>query len=128
VDFKTTAQTPNPDRVAHQTEIQLSCYAVLYREATGKLESGFELHHLVKVKVPSWSSLRFLPSRITSRPVVPSDGKLCGGGSSEDFVPSPGSSASVASTSTSVVVGVERVGQRCPPTKLNSKQKGNLCQ
>ena len=52
VDFKTSAQTPSPDRVAHQTEIQLSCYAVLYREAVGAKEAGFELHHLVKVKVP----------------------------------------------------------------------------
>jgi len=52
VDFKTTKQTPDPDRVAHQTEIQLICYAVLYREATDEQESGFELHHLIKTKVP----------------------------------------------------------------------------
>ena len=27
-------------------------YGILYQEATGKKESGFELHHLVKTKVP----------------------------------------------------------------------------
>ena len=52
VDFKTSAQTPDPVRVVHQTEIQLTCYGVLYRDATGQKEAGFELHHLVKQKVP----------------------------------------------------------------------------
>jgi CRISPR/Cas system-associated exonuclease Cas4 (RecB family) len=52
VDFKTSAQTPEITRLMHQTEIQLTCYSVLYREATGDEETGFELHHLVKQKVP----------------------------------------------------------------------------
>jgi putative RecB family exonuclease len=52
VDFKSSAQTPDPVRVVHQTEIQLTCYGVLYRDATGRKEAGFELHHLVKQKVP----------------------------------------------------------------------------
>ncbi len=52
VDFKTSAQTPNPEKVAHLHETQCSCYAVLYREATGKREGGIELHHLVKLKTP----------------------------------------------------------------------------
>ena len=91
VDFKTTAQTPNPDRVAHQTEIQLTCYAVLYREATGKVESGFELHHLVKVKEP-----RLV---VTPLPAVTSNQQTrlfrmmesyVEGVRQEDFVPSPG--------------------------------------
>jgi len=51
VDFKTAATTPN-DKAAHLHEIQLSVYGVLYREATGKQESGFELHTLVKLKAP----------------------------------------------------------------------------
>jgi hypothetical protein len=91
VDFKTTAQTPNPDRVAHQTEIQLSCYAVLYREATGEKEAGFELHHLVKVKVPKLI--------VTPLPPITSNQQTrlfrmmesyVDGVSREDFVPSPG--------------------------------------
>ena len=52
VDFKTSGKTPNREDVEHQNETQLSSYSVLYREATGKLESGRELHHLVKLKTP----------------------------------------------------------------------------
>lgn len=52
VDFKTTGQTPNPERTSHLNETQLSCYGVLYREATAAKESGFELHSLVKLKTP----------------------------------------------------------------------------
>ena len=52
VDFKTTAQTPNPAQVAHLNEVQLGCYALLYREATGHTEGGFEIHSLVKTKQP----------------------------------------------------------------------------
>jgi CRISPR/Cas system-associated exonuclease Cas4 (RecB family) len=52
VDFKTAAQTPNPEKAVHLHETQLSVYGVLYRESTGKRESGFELHNLVKLKTP----------------------------------------------------------------------------
>jgi CRISPR/Cas system-associated exonuclease Cas4 (RecB family) len=52
VDYKTAAQTPNSERAVHLHELQLSCYGVLYRDATGHNESGFELHHLVKLKTP----------------------------------------------------------------------------
>ena len=52
VDFKTAAQTPNPEKAVHLHETQLSVYGVLYRECTGKRESGFELHNLVKLKTP----------------------------------------------------------------------------
>ncbi len=52
VDFKTAAKTPEPEMALHQNGVQLDCYSVLYREATGKRESARELHHLVKTKVP----------------------------------------------------------------------------
>ena len=52
VDFKTAAKTPDTDMALHQNGVQLDCYSVLYREATGKRESGRELHHLVKTKLP----------------------------------------------------------------------------
>ena len=52
VDFKTAAKTPDKEDAAHLNETQLSCYSVLYRESTGKLESGRELHHLIKTKTP----------------------------------------------------------------------------
>lgn len=52
VDFKTSGKTPDRVQVAHLNDIQLSAYGVLYREVTGKTESGLELHHLVKTKTP----------------------------------------------------------------------------
>jgi len=52
VDFKTAGKTPEPEMARHQNGVQLDCYSVLYREATGKREAGRELHHLVKTKVP----------------------------------------------------------------------------
>ncbi len=52
VEFKTTGQTPNSDKSQHLHELQTSCYSILYRDNTGKKESGIELHHLVKLKTP----------------------------------------------------------------------------
>lgn len=52
VDFKTSAATPQAEQVRHGNETQLTAYGLLYREATGQRETGFELHHLVKTKTP----------------------------------------------------------------------------
>jgi CRISPR/Cas system-associated exonuclease Cas4 (RecB family) len=52
VDFKTTGRSPDSDMVRHTTEVQTTGYALLYREATGEMESAIELHHLVKTKTP----------------------------------------------------------------------------
>ena len=52
VDFKSAAKTPDNESALHQNGLQLDCYSVLYREATGKREAGRELHHLIKTKVP----------------------------------------------------------------------------
>jgi RecB family exonuclease len=52
VDFKTTGKTPDAASAGHQHEVQTSSYSVLYRDATGRKESGVELHHLVKLKQP----------------------------------------------------------------------------
>jgi putative RecB family exonuclease len=52
VDYKTSGQTPNPERAVHTHEVQTSSYAVLYRESTGKREAGIEVHTLVKLKTP----------------------------------------------------------------------------
>ena len=91
VDFKTTAQTPNADQVLHKNEIQLTAYGLLYREATGSKESGFELHHLVKTKVPKLIVTRH--EAVTEK----QKGKLfrsidsyMDGVEREDWVPSPG--------------------------------------
>ncbi len=52
VDFKTTATTPVVAQAIHRNENQLTAYGILHREATGEDASGFELHHLVKTKLP----------------------------------------------------------------------------
>lgn len=52
VDYKTSATTPVPAKVAHLNEIQTTAYAILYREGTGKIEQGIEIHTLVKLKTP----------------------------------------------------------------------------
>ena len=52
VDFKVVGKTPGPEQVVHVHEVQLTSYSLLYRDATGRKESGLELHHLVKTKAP----------------------------------------------------------------------------
>jgi len=52
VDFKTSGKCPDPEKAAHLHDTQTTGYSVLYREATGKKESGIELHHLIKTKQP----------------------------------------------------------------------------
>ena len=52
VDFKTAQRTPGEEQAPHLHEIQLSSYALMYRDATGKKESALELHHLIKTKMP----------------------------------------------------------------------------
>lgn len=93
VDFKTSAQTPQQEKIAHTLETQLSCYSLLYREATGAKEKGFELHHLVKLKTP----------KIVVTPLPPLSAQqevrllrimesYVNGIEQKDYIPSPGMS------------------------------------
>ncbi len=50
VDFKTSSRSAPPHEITH--EVQLSCYAYLFRQATGQKESGLEIRSLVKTKKP----------------------------------------------------------------------------
>jgi len=52
VDFKTTGKTPGDEMALHTNDVQLTAYALLYREATERRETALELHHLVKTKTP----------------------------------------------------------------------------
>lgn len=90
VDFKTTGQTPNPERTSHLNETQLSCYGVLYREATAARESGFELHSLVKLKAPKLvvTALDPMTSQQETRLFRIMDSYL-NGLHREDWIPSP---------------------------------------
>lgn len=49
-DFKTAAKSTAPFEVTH--EIQLSSYAYLFRQATGRDEGGLEIRSLIKTKTP----------------------------------------------------------------------------
>jgi hypothetical protein len=91
VDFKTSGKTPDEEMALHQNGVQLDAYSVLYREATGKRESGRELHHLVKTKTPkviitpAEPMLEYQRNRLFRLMESYVDGL-----GREDFVPSPG--------------------------------------
>jgi CRISPR/Cas system-associated exonuclease Cas4 (RecB family) len=91
VDFKTTGKTPDPEMLLHTTEVQLTAYAMLYREATGRRESGIELHHLVRLKTPKIVITEAGPAteRQISRFFHLAESYVRGL-EAEDFVPSPG--------------------------------------
>lgn len=91
VDFKTTATTPNEQQVFHRNELQLTAYGLLYMEATDQRESGFELHHLVKTKVPKLIVTRHAPVNERQRTkLFQSIESYVAGVQREDWVPSPG--------------------------------------
>lgn len=91
VDFKTAARTPDSKLATHLHEIQLGCYALLYRESTGHQEHGFELHHLIKTKEPKvvMTTLEPMGRDQISRLVQLMESYVFGV-EAEDFVPSPG--------------------------------------
>lgn len=91
VDFKTTAVTPKEEMAAHQNQIQLTCYALLYREATGTRENGFALHHLVKSKTPKLVVTKHPKAgeRETTK-LLRALESYVNGIEREDWIPSPG--------------------------------------
>ncbi len=50
IDFKTSGRSAPPHEIMH--EVQLSCYAYLFRQSTGQKESELEIRSLVKTKKP----------------------------------------------------------------------------
>lgn len=91
VEFKTTGQTPNPEKAEHIHELQCSCYAAMYREATGQTESAVELHHLVKLKTPKLvvTTLPAMTAKQETRLLKTVDSYL-EGVRRQDWIPSPG--------------------------------------
>lgn len=91
VDYKTAARAPSSGSGAEQHATQLACYGLLYREATGKPESGFELHYLIKTKQPKIlvSSLGPMSDRLESELFRLVDDYLSGI-EAEAWIPSPG--------------------------------------
>jgi hypothetical protein len=60
VDFKTAARADQLSELSH--EVQLGCYAYLFRQTTGTSESALEIRRLVKTKTPQVSFHRW-PAR-----------------------------------------------------------------
>ena len=91
VDFKTAGKTPNKEDAIHQNETQMSCYSILYREATGYRESGRELHHLIKTKTPKLIITELDPMTDAQQVrLFKMMDSYVEGLAREDFVPSPG--------------------------------------
>jgi putative RecB family exonuclease len=91
VDFKTSATTPLTAQAIHRTELQCSSYGILLREATGKDASGFELHHLVKTKVPKLAVTHVgAMTEQREQKLLRQVESYVDGVEREDFVPSPG--------------------------------------
>jgi len=91
VDFKTSARSPDEGLAALLHETQLATYALLYREATGKEESGFELQFLIKTKQPKLVVTSLLPvSPDQVRRLLRLMESYVAGVEAEDYIPSPG--------------------------------------
>ena len=91
VDFKTTGRTPDTELALHSNDVQLTAYALLYREATGRRESALELHHLVKTKTPKLVVTESGPATgVQIARLFHLIESYVRGLKSDDFVPSPG--------------------------------------
>jgi putative RecB family exonuclease len=91
VDFKTASATPLVAQAIHRNETQLTAYGILHREATGKEASAFELHHLVKTKVPKLVVTHVgAMTAQREQKFLHQVESFIDGLEREDFVPSPG--------------------------------------
>jgi hypothetical protein len=91
VDFKLVGKTPDVEQVVHATEVQLTCYSLLYRDATGRIESGRELHHLVRTAKPKTIITTLPPATDQQQTRLFRQMESYQRGiEHEDFVPSPG--------------------------------------
>jgi CRISPR/Cas system-associated exonuclease Cas4 (RecB family) len=62
VEFKTAARSSKAEELAHQHRLQLTIYALLYRESTWEQEKGFQVIQLVKTKEPRIEVFDFPPA------------------------------------------------------------------
>ena len=62
VEFKTAARSTKAGELAHQHLLQLTIYALLYRESTWKREKGFQVIQLIKTKKPKIEVFNFPPA------------------------------------------------------------------
>jgi len=98
VDFKTLGQTPSDEKAIHNNEVQLTTYALLYRANTGKIESGRDLHQLVKTKTPKLIVTQQGPMTEAQRTrLFKQLESYVSGVDRQDFVPSPGMQCAMCS-------------------------------
>ena len=98
VDYKTVGQTPNEEKAIHSNEVQLTGYAILYRANTGKMESGRDLHQLVKTKTPKLIITQQGPmTQPQQTRLFRQMESYVDGLDREDFVPSPGMQCAMCS-------------------------------
>jgi putative RecB family exonuclease len=91
VDTKSSGKTPDPEQVGHLNEIQTTSYSVLYRASTSKIESGIELHHLVKTKNPKLIVSEFPPATENQKTrLFRHLDSYVSGLQRKDWIPSPG--------------------------------------
>ena len=91
IDFKTTGQTPTPEKAALLHATQATAYSLLYRHNTGKEEAAVELHHLVKLKQPRLVVISLPPaSEVQLTRLYRVIESYVRGLERQDFVPSPG--------------------------------------
>ena len=91
VDFKLVGKSPDAKQVVHVHEVQLTCYSLLYRDATGRKESALELHHLVKTKAPKLIVSSLPPASESQHTrLFRQIESYQAGLERRDFVPSPG--------------------------------------
>lgn len=91
VDFKTSTSVPDARRLWLNHRNQLTIYALLYRESTGRREGGIELHHLVKTKLPKLVVSRFEAiSPHDENQLFRTIESFVDGVERGDYVPSPG--------------------------------------
>lgn len=91
VDFKLTGKTPDLAMLVHVHESQLTAYSVLYRDATGRTESGLELHHLVRTKQPKLIVTTLPPAtEAQHQRLFRAMASYQDGLARQDFVPAPG--------------------------------------
>ena len=98
MDFKTVGQTPNEEKAIHTNEVQLTGYSILSRATTGKLESGRELHQLVKTKTPKLIITQQGPmTQPQQTRLFRQMESYTEGLARQDFVPSPGMQCAMCS-------------------------------
>jgi putative RecB family exonuclease len=91
VDFKVVGKSPDAGQLVQVHEVQLTCYSLLYRDATGRKESALELHHLVKTKAPKLIVSSLPPATESQHTrLFRQIESYQAGLERRDFVPSPG--------------------------------------